>query len=89
MELEGIAGAGGVTLAPLPTLNENAARIALLYACYLALTQQAQAQAGQAWRYQIGDETVDKSRLGDVGMAAASAALQSYRQAVQGFRSWA
>ena len=71
------------------TLNENAARIALLYACYLALTQQAQAQAGQAWRYQIGDEMVDKSRLGDVGMAAAAAALQSYRQAVQGFRSWA
>ena len=70
------------------TLNENAARVALLYAVYLVLTQQAQAQAGQAWRYQIGDEMVDKSRLGDVGMAAAQAALSSYRQAVQGVKSW-
>ena len=69
-------------------LNEQGVRVALLYAAYLVLTQQALAQAGQAWRYQIGDEMVDKSRLGDVGMAAAQAALSSYRQAVQGVKSW-
>lgn len=71
------------------TLNENAARVALLYATYLVLTQQAQAAAGQAWRYQIGDEMVDKSRLGDVRMAAAQAALQGYQAALRAVKSWA
>ena len=71
------------------TLNENAARVLLLYASYLVLTQQAQAQAGAAWRYQIGDEMVDKSKLSDAGMSAASAALQAYQRALQGVKSWA
>ena len=71
------------------TLNENAARIAMLYACYLVLTQQAQAAAQGAWRYQIGDEMIDKSKLADVGMAAAQAALNAYQRAIAGVKSWA
>lgn len=71
------------------TLNENAARIALLYATYLVLLQQAQAAAQGAWRYQIGDEMVDKSRLGDAAMSAAQAALTSYQREVRAVKSWA
>lgn len=71
------------------TLNENSARVVLLYATYLVLTQQAQAAAGQAWKYQIGDEMVDKSRLGDVRMAAAQAALHGYQAALGAVKSWA
>lgn len=87
------AGAHVLTGAPgaevYATLNENSARVALLYACYLVFTQQAQAKAGQAWRYQIGDEMVDKSKVADVGMAVANAALQSYKLALGAVKSWA
>lgn len=71
------------------TLNENAARVLLLYATYLVLSQQAQAAAQGAWKYQIGDEMVDKSRLADVGMASAQAALNSYQLALRAVWSWA
>jgi hypothetical protein len=69
------------------TLNENAARVTLLYATYLVLSQQAQAAAAGAWKYQIGDEMVDKSRLADVGMGAAQVALQGYKLALHAVKS--
>lgn len=66
-----------------PTLNQNSARIALLYARYLALTEQASAVAGDGWRYQIGDEMVDKTRQGTGMQAQAEALLSQYQVAVR------
>lgn len=66
-----------------PRLTQNAARIALLYAQYLALTQQTHAVAGDGWRYQIGDEVVDKTRQGDGLRSEAQAAFDAYQRAVQ------
>lgn len=65
------------------SLNQHGARLALLYAQYLALTQQASAVAGDGWRYQIGDEMVDKSNQGKGLMSQADSLLQQYRRAVQ------
>jgi len=45
-------------------LTQNTARIALLYAQHLALMEQATPAAGKGWKYQIGDEMVDKSNQG-------------------------
>lgn len=64
-------------------LTQNGARIALLYAQYLALTQQASAVAGDGWRYQIGDEMVDKSNQGKGISNQADGLLSQYRRAVQ------
>jgi Tfp pilus assembly protein PilZ len=55
-------------------MNQNGARFALLYAQYLAVMQQANAVAGDGWRYQIGDEMVDKSNQGR-GMASQAQGL--------------
>lgn len=66
-----------------PRLTQNGARIALHYAEYLALTQQTHAVAGDGWRYQIGDEVVDKTRQSDGLRHQAQAALDAYRRAVQ------
>lgn len=65
-----------------PLLSENAARVALLYGQYLALSSQSE-QSGGGWRYQIGDEMVDKSRVGDSLANQAHGALLRYRQAVR------
>lgn len=64
-------------------LTQNGARIALLYARHLALSRQADAVAGDGWRYQIGDEMVDKTRQGDGLRGQAQAALDEYRRAVE------
>lgn len=47
-----------------PRLTQNGARVALLYAQHLALMEQATPAAGKGWKYQIGDEMVDKSNQG-------------------------
>lgn len=65
------------------TLTQNGARIALLYAQYLALSQQASAVAGDGWRYQIGDEMVDKSNQGKGISGQADGLLSQYQRAVQ------
>ncbi|WP_287960779.1 hypothetical protein [Caldilinea sp.] len=69
-------------------LTVNGARIALLYARYLALSEQANAVAGDGWRYAIGDETVDKTRQGDGLRAQAEAMLQAYRREVQALKGY-
>lgn len=61
-------------------LSENGARIALLYAQYLALSEQATAVAGDGWRYQIGDEMVDKTKQGEGLRGQANAVLQNYQR---------
>lgn len=71
-----------------PNLTQNGARVALLYAQYLALTQQANVVAGDGWRYQIGDEMVDKSRQGDGLRGQAQAALDAYVRAMRGQKGY-
>lgn len=68
-------------------LTANGARVALLYARHLVLSQQAGAAAGRAWRFRIGDEEVDKSRLGDAVAAGAKAALEMYQREIAGMRA--
>ena len=69
-------------------LTQNGARMALLYAQYLALTQQANPAAGDGWRYQIGDEMVDKSNQGRNLMGQAERVLGEYQRAVQGQKGY-
>ena len=64
-------------------LNQNGARIALLYAQYLALTQQANVVAGDGWRYQIGDEMVDKVNQGKGLASQAQGLLTQYQGLIQ------
>lgn len=64
-------------------LNQNGARVALLYAQYLALVQQGNVMAGDGWRYKIGDEEVDKSRQGQGLLAQAQGLLTQYGMAVR------
>lgn len=69
-------------------LSENGARLALLYAKYLALQAKA-AQAGESgWRYKIGDEEVDKSRLGQALLEQTKGALDAYAAAVKQLRGY-
>lgn len=70
-----------------PYLSVNGARIALMYAAHLVLTAQAGA-AGGGWKYQIGDEMVDKSRVGEGLTALAASHLQQYRLAVGGLKGY-
>lgn len=63
-------------------LTENGARVALLYAQYLALSQQANAVAGDGWSYAIGDERVDKSRQGQGLRDQADGILKQYHSVV-------
>lgn len=65
-------------------LSENAARIALLYAQYLALNEIATSVAGGGWKYSIGDESVDKSRIATGYWTQADRMLTSYQQAIKG-----
>jgi hypothetical protein len=64
-------------------LSENGARVALLYAQYLALMEQANAVAGDGWSYKIGDESVDKRGVGAAIQAQAAQALTGYHNAVR------
>lgn len=64
-------------------MNQNGARLALLYAQYLALTQQANVVAGDGWRYQIGDEMVDKTRQGQGLLTQGQGLLTQYQGAIQ------
>jgi len=66
-----------------PRLSENGARVALLYGQYLALLEQANAVAGDAWSYKIGDESVDKRGQGAAVQAQASVALANYQNAIR------
>lgn len=69
-------------------LNENGGRIALLYAQYLALRASAQAAAPNAWKYSIGDESVDKSGAPSKIMEAADGVLKQYQLAVRSMRTF-
>lgn len=71
-----------------PRLSENGARIALLYAQHLALTEQANAQAGDGWSYKIGDESVDKRGLAAAIQAQAGSALKAYETALRPLRGY-
>lgn len=64
-------------------LAQNGARVALLYAQYLVLQQQAAVVAGDGWKYQIGDEMVDKSNQGRGLLTAAQGLLAQYQVAVK------
>lgn len=66
-----------------PMLNEPMARVALLYGQYLALARQAAAAAAAGgWKYQIGDESVDKTQAGSGVQKLAEARLEAYQTAV-------
>lgn len=69
-------------------LSENGARIALLYAQYLALSEQANAQAGDGWSYKIGDESVDKRGLAAAINAQSLAALEAYAVALRPLKGY-
>lgn len=73
-------GSGSETYA---RLTQNGARVALLYAQHLALTQQANGVAGDGWKYQIGDEMVDKSNQGKSVMGQAQGLLTQYQMTVK------
>lgn len=66
-----------------PRLSENGARVAMLYGQYLALLEQANATAGDAWSYKIGDESVDRRGQGASIQAQASAVLTNYQNAIR------
>lgn len=63
-------------------LGLNGARVALLYAQSLVLSHQASQSAGSGWKYQIGDEMVDKSQLGKGLMGQSEGFLKQYQAAV-------
>lgn len=69
-------------------LSENGARLALLYAKYLALQAKAAAAGESGWRYKIGDEEVDKSRLGQALLEQTRGALDAYAAAVKQLRGY-
>lgn len=69
-------------------LTENGARVALLYAQHLALSEQANVSAGDGWSYKIGDESVDKRGLGASIQAQAQAALTNYQNALRPLRGY-
>ena len=69
-------------------LSENGARVALLYGQYLALMEQANAQAGDGWSYKIGDESVDKRGLAAAIQTQAAAALSNYNNAVRPLKGY-
>jgi hypothetical protein len=74
------------------TLTENLARLALLYAQAQALTAQANAASGNAWKYTIGDESVDKTAQSKGMQAQADALMKQYQaevKALQGYGSTA
>lgn len=70
------------------TMTEADARVMLLCAQAMALFQQANSMAGAGWRYKIGDEEVDKSKLGAGVRGQAQARMAEYVAAVEGMGSW-
>lgn len=71
-----------------PRLTENGARIALLYAQHLALMAQANATAPAGWKYQIGDEMVDKSAQAGKMREQADGLLKQYQAAVKPLKGY-
>lgn len=69
-------------------LSENGARIALMYAQHLALMAQAADAATGAWKYQIGDEMVDKSKAGSALSDQADGFHKQYQAAVRQLRGY-
>lgn len=67
-------------------LTSRQAQIALLYSQYLVLQASASSQSGQAWRYTIGDETIDKSGLSKNVSGQADGILQQYLREVSRLR---
>lgn len=67
-------------------LTENGARIAMLYAQHLALSAQAGVAGGGGWKYQIGDESVDKSNAGRALGEQATRLYEQYQVALRPFR---
>jgi hypothetical protein len=82
--------AGGYALAngAYSRLTENGARIALMYAQYSALTEQAAAVAGDSFKFTIGDESYDKSGQSGGIRSAAQAALANYQNAVKPLKGY-
>jgi hypothetical protein len=66
-----------------PDMTEDVARVVLLKAQSLALGLQANSQAGSGWAYQIGDERVDKSKMGPGLRDQAKALEDEYLAAVR------
>jgi hypothetical protein len=71
-----------------PRLSENGARLALLYGRYLALLAKAGVAGESGWRYKIGDEEVDKSRLGQALLEQVKGALDAYGAAVRQLKGY-
>jgi len=71
-----------------PLMTESEARIVLLKAQALALGLQANSVAGSGWRYRIGDEEVDKSKLGAGLREQAQAREAEYRAALEALGCW-
>ena len=67
-------------------LTQNGARVAMLYAQHLALSAQAGVAGASGWKYQIGDESVDKSKAGEALGAQASRLFEQYQVALRPFR---
>lgn len=67
-----------------PDMTEDDATILLMKARSLALGMQASAVAGDGWKYQIGDEMVDKSGQGKAFRDQAQHWEDSYLAAVKG-----
>lgn len=71
-----------------PRLTENGARIALLYAQHLVLMAQANTVAPAGWKYQIGDEMVDKSGQAGKLREQADGLLKQYQAAVKPLKGY-
>ena len=78
-----------------PDLNAADARIVLLKAQQLALDLQANVAAQSGWKYQIGDEMVDKSGMGGKLREQATYLQKQYEDAIAkaagsvfGVRGW-
>lgn len=64
-------------------LSENAARLAMYYAQYTALNEIATSVSGGAFQYSIGDESVNKTRIGAEYRAQADRMLTQYQNATR------
>ena len=69
-----------------PALDANGARIALLYAAYLALSEQAHSAAADGWSYTIGAESIDRSKMAGIARAEADAALDHYKEVLRRYQ---
>lgn len=70
------------------TLTENLARMALLYAQSQVLTAQASAASGNAWKYTLGDESVDKTGQSKGLQAQADALMKQYQSEVKALHGY-